>query len=139
MPRRSSIKQDESARIKKMYQFFRKPDDLDSAIAEAIESFLEAPLELSMAQFSPADFAGSIHRFPLVHTLISAEFFLRVTLHFRLLCRFLDLHLVTPVTGEMTNSIPLSNEEREGPRRREQIWLLEFLGASAKEITEILN
>ena len=37
---------DESARIKKMYRFYRKSDYLDCAIADVIESFLDIPSEI---------------------------------------------------------------------------------------------
>ncbi len=122
-----------------MYRFFRKYDLFDTAIADAIESFFETPPELATSRFSLSDFADIIHVFPLVHTLMASDFFMHVTLLFRLLRRYLHLHLVNPVTEQMANRVPLSDEEQDDPRLREQIWFLQFLGASAHGITGTLN
>lgn len=130
---------EEFRRIKKMYRFLRKVDQLDTAIANAIESFLESPLELSVNLFSLSDVADIVHGFPIVQSLLTPNFFLRVTLPFRLLRRCLNLHLVNPVTEEMTSSVHLPADEREDPHLREQIWFLQFLGSSANGVAETLE
>ncbi len=66
--------EDDFAHVKKMYRFFRKSDPFDSAIADAIESFLGTPPELGAPQFSLSDVADDIYYFPRSKLLLAQNF-----------------------------------------------------------------
>lgn len=89
--------------------FIRVKNDLDVAPKDIIARMLEAPPSFDKADLEYREISGINHGLPMKESLLTPDFFHRITLIFRLLRKVLDLHMVnnTPTDTVLAIQVPI--------------------------------
>ncbi len=117
----------EHRKIKKIFRFFCRDDDLDTSVSLAIENILSETPTKEVAEFQMSEVLDIIHGLPTVETVLEADFFHRITLPFRHLRRCLDLHIVNHINEERINSVPFLKMKAMTPDWRSRFGSYCFL------------
>ena len=124
----------EHARLKKIFNFFRKKDDLDASIYQVIEFILSIEPAQGVSHFEVQDISDMVDSFCTLNEILSPEFFRRTPFPFRMLRLCLDLHLSDPVEDNMISNVRMNQNEERDQGLKQLIWFMLFVGALPEQV-----
>ena len=124
-------------RIKRNLKLLKKTDDLDSAIYDVVESWMDTPLTGEEDIMTTDDVEDITQSLPSLKRIIVSGFFNRLTFPFRIFQQLIFLHDVNPVPTEFMPMFMLKELDQKNNGFNEQLWFLLFLGADLKDIDDI--
>ena len=101
----------EYARLKRIFNFFRKKDDLDANIHQVVEYILSIQPSPTANALALDDVTDMIHSICQLDEILDPNFFRRTLFPFRMLRLCLDLHLADPVEESNVSSVRMLAEE----------------------------
>ena len=124
----------EHARLKKIFNFFRKKDDLDASIHQVVDFILSIEPAQGVSPFEVQDVSDMVDSFCTLNEVLNPEFFRRTTFPFRMLRLSLDLHLSDPVEDSMISNVRMTHDEERDQGLKQLIWFLLFVGALPEQV-----
>ena len=126
-------------RLKKIFPFFSKTDELESSIHDFVKSMLEIEPTLGETPFELSDVSEMIHSFCQPDQVLNPQFLQRIPFPFRMLRLCLDIYLLDPVEDTVISTIRMTDDEKRNRGLQQLIWFLLLVGATPAQVENNLN
>ena len=124
----------EHTRLKKIFTFFRKTDDLESSIYDVVKSILDVEPKQGTAPFEIDDVSDMIDIFCQTDQVLLPQFLRRTPFPFHMLRISLALHFLNPVDDSLISNIRMTEDENRNQGLKHLIWFSLFMGATTDQV-----
>ena len=128
----------EKLRLKRNLKFLKKTYDLDTAMYDILESWLECELTTNRNIMTAEDMEDIAHQLPPLSQVLVPCSFNRVTQPLLISYQLLCLHDFNPVEPEFMGQFSITPSELESRTLKEQFSFLMFFEAKVKDVDDVL-